>query len=80
MLSLRPAGSGLVLGEGGVLLALESLESAGARGPRILAEIVGHAGTADIPHVRGWDSSGEGLARCMSAGAEDARSAPPSSI
>ncbi len=40
-----------------------------ARGARILAEIVGHAGTADIPHVRGWDSSGEGLARCMSAGA-----------
>lgn len=41
--------AGMVLGEGGVFLALEALESALARGARILGEVAGwHAG-ADAP-------------------------------
>jgi 3-oxoacyl-[acyl-carrier-protein] synthase II len=42
---------GLVVGEGGCMLVLESLESAQARGARILAEIVGAASNSDGSHV-----------------------------
>lgn len=42
---------GLVVGEGGGMLVLESLESAQARGARILAEIVGVASNSDGTHV-----------------------------
>lgn len=57
--------SGMVLGEGAVLLALESRDSALARGARIYGEVLGHHANADIPVTRGWDPSGRGLARCM---------------
>jgi 3-oxoacyl-[acyl-carrier-protein] synthase II len=42
---------GLVIGEGGASLVLESLESATARGARILAEIVGFCTNCDAQHV-----------------------------
>lgn len=42
---------GLVVGEGGGMLLLESLESAEARGARIHAEIVGFASNSDGTHV-----------------------------
>jgi len=42
---------GLVIGEGAATLVLESLESATARGARVLAEIVGFCTNCDARHV-----------------------------
>jgi 3-oxoacyl-[acyl-carrier-protein] synthase II len=42
---------GLVIGEGGGMLALEDLDHARARGARIHAEIVGYASNSDGAHV-----------------------------
>ena len=42
---------GLVVGEGSGMLVLESLESARARGARILAEVAGYASNSDGSHV-----------------------------
>lgn len=64
--------SGLVLGEGGVVLALESFESAQARGAKIWGELLGFGGNADLPVTRGWDPSGESLAHCMATALDDA--------
>ena len=68
--------SGLVLGEGATILAVEALDSALSRGARIYAEIAGWAGNADTPLCRGWDPSGEGLAACMASALEDAVETP----
>jgi 3-oxoacyl-[acyl-carrier-protein] synthase II len=43
--------SGLSLGEGAALLALESFESAQRRGAEILGEIIGYGATMDIHHL-----------------------------
>jgi 3-oxoacyl-[acyl-carrier-protein] synthase II len=64
--------SGMVLGEGGVFLVLEALDSALARGARIYAEILGWAGNGDRAVRRGADPSGEGAAHCMEAALRDA--------
>ena len=45
------ARDGLVLGEGGAIFVLESLESALARGAKIYAEIVGFGTTCDGTHI-----------------------------
>ncbi len=49
---------GLVMGEGGAALVIESLEYALARGAEILGELVGYAATADAFHItapsEGW--------------------------
>lgn len=68
--------SGPILGEGAVLLALESLDSARARGAPVLGELVGYHANADRPVRRGWDPSGEGLAECMAAALADAAVGP----
>ena len=68
--------SGIVLGEGGVLLVLETYEAALARGAKIYAELVGWSANADRSLVRGWDPSGTGMAACMSAALADAGLAP----
>jgi 3-oxoacyl-[acyl-carrier-protein] synthase II len=57
--------SGMVLGEGSVLLAVEALESAEEREAHVYAEILGYHICADRPVELGWDPSGEGLIRCM---------------
>ncbi len=55
----------MVLGEGAVFLTLESLDEALQRGVPILAEVIGHACSADQPILKGWDPSGEGVVRSM---------------
>jgi len=43
--------SGFVIGEGGAVVILESLETAQARGANIIAELVGYGATADAYHI-----------------------------
>ena len=57
--------SGVVLGEGAVLLTVEALESAQERDGPIYGEILGYHICADRPVELGWDPSGEGLVRSM---------------
>jgi 3-oxoacyl-[acyl-carrier-protein] synthase II len=64
--------SGLVLGEGAALLALENLESARARGATILAEIIGYGISTDNYHLTQPDPSGSGPRQAMQAALESA--------
>ena len=57
--------SGMVLGEGAVLLALENLNSAQKRGAKILAEIIGYGISTDNHHLTQPDPSGTGPRRAM---------------
>jgi len=54
---------GLILGEGGACLVMESLENAQTRGARIHAEIVGFGMSADAHHIT--QPLSEGAARAM---------------
>jgi 3-oxoacyl-[acyl-carrier-protein] synthase II len=57
--------SGMVLGEGAALLALENLDSARRRGARILAEIIGYGISTDNHHLTQPDPTGSGPRRAM---------------
>jgi nodulation protein E len=54
---------GIILGEGGAILVLESLDSAQARGARIYGELVGFGMSSDAFHIT--QPSPEGAARAM---------------
>src|SRR5881398_302526 len=57
--------SGMVLGEGAAILALENLEDARARDARILGEIIGYGISTDNHHLTQPDPSGSGPRRAM---------------
>ena len=57
--------SGMVLGEGAAVLALENLESARARRACVLAEIIGYGISTDNHHLTQPDPSGSGPRRAM---------------
>lgn len=63
--------SGMVLGEGGAILVLETLESAEKHGADIYAEIVGFGMSADAKHVT--NPSSAGAARAMKGALRDGK-------
>ncbi len=68
--------TGLVLGEGAALLALESLESARQRRAPILAEITGYGISTDNHHLTQPHPSGIGPRQAMERALADARRQP----
>ncbi len=67
---------GLVIGEGGGMLVLESLEHAQARGATILGEIAGYGQTTDAYHITAPSEGGVGAARAMVRAMADAGVTP----
>ncbi len=57
--------TGMVLGEGAAILALENLDSARRRGAAVLAEIVGYGVSTDNFHITQPDPSGIGPRQAM---------------
>lgn len=63
---------GFVMGEGGGVVILESLEHAQKRGARIYAEVIGYGCAADAHHMVQPPENGEGGARAMKRAIADA--------
>src|SRR5438552_15229987 len=57
--------TGMVLGEGAAVLALENLDAARVRGARVLAEIIGYGISTDNCHLTQPDPSGIGPRQAM---------------
>jgi 3-oxoacyl-[acyl-carrier-protein] synthase II len=68
--------TGMVLGEGAAVLALENFESAEKRGARILGEIIGYGISTDNHHLTQPDPSGSGPRRAMEQALQSGRCAP----
>lgn len=68
--------TGMVLGEGAAVLALENLESAEKRGARILGEIIGYGISTDNHHLTQPDPSGTGAKRAMEQALQSGHCAP----
>ena len=66
--------SGMILGEGGAMLILETLEAARARGASIYGEIVGFGMSADAHHIT--QPLADGAARALRMALRDAGLAP----
>ena len=65
--------TGMVLGEGAAILALENLDAARARGAPILAEITGYGMSTDNFHLTQPDPSGIGPRRAMERALQSAQ-------
>jgi 3-oxoacyl-[acyl-carrier-protein] synthase II len=63
---------GFLMGEGAGILILEALESAQARGARILAEVSGYGTTDDAHHISAPAENGAGAAIAMQLALENA--------
>ena len=57
--------NGFIIGEGGGILLLESLEHAQARNAKIYAEVAGYGMSGDGFHMAAPPEDGEGAVRCM---------------
>ena len=68
--------SGMVLGEGAAILALENLETARERGAPILAEIVGYGISTDNHHLTQPNPSGSGPREAMEGALHSAGISP----
>jgi len=64
---------GLVMGEGAAVLVLETESHARARGATILAELAGHAATADAFHITAPHENGVGGAAAIHLALESAK-------
>jgi 3-oxoacyl-[acyl-carrier-protein] synthase II len=62
---------GFVLGEGGGVIVMESLEHAQKRGAKIYAELCGQGLTSDGYHIAAPDPSGSGVTRAVKFALED---------
>jgi 3-oxoacyl-[acyl-carrier-protein] synthase II len=67
---------GFVLGEGGGVVVVESLEHALNRGATPVAEVIGGALTADAFHISAPEPTGRGQARAMTLALKNAGVAP----
>ena len=65
--------TGMVLGEGAAILALENLELARKRGAPVLAEIIGYGMSTDNFHITQPDPSGVGPRQAMERALRSAR-------
>lgn len=60
------------MGEGAGAVFMESLESAQARGAKILAEVVGYGSTCDANHITSPLLDGDGAVKAMEAAMDEA--------
>jgi 3-oxoacyl-[acyl-carrier-protein] synthase II len=67
---------GFVLGDGGAIVVLESLDHAERRGARILGEVLGYGASGDAYHITSPAENGEGAQRAMRACLADGRIDP----
>jgi 3-oxoacyl-[acyl-carrier-protein] synthase II len=67
---------GFVLGDGGAMVVLESLEHAERRGARILGEVLGYGLSGDAYHITSPAENGEGAQRAMRACLADGKIDP----
>lgn len=65
--------SGFVLGEGGAVFLVESLEHALKRDADIYAEVLGYSSSSDAYHVAAPNPNGDGARRAMQWALDDAR-------
>jgi 3-oxoacyl-[acyl-carrier-protein] synthase II len=67
---------GIVLGEAGAVMVLETAEHARSRGVRPLAELAGYGLTSDANHITAPHPEGDGMARAMAIALASAGARP----